>query len=104
MDACARLLKPGGKLIPCKAKVYGQLVQCSVLQQSFGVVNSGSFNLTGIGGKLHTRFLCEFLETLEHVVLCDPHELVQIRFDSPEQIRQQPLASNPVPSGATTVS
>lgn len=90
MDACKRLLKPQGRLLPCRATVHGQLVHCPILRHSFGATHAcSSFKLPGGGCRLYQGFVCEFLEDFDHVVLSEPHELLQICFDDPEEIQQQ---------------
>ena len=88
MDACKRLLKPQGRLLPCRGTVYGQLVDCPILRHSFGGTHACS-SFKGVGGRLYQGFMCEFLEDFDHVILSEPHELLHICFDDPEQIQQQ---------------
>mmetsp|Transcript_19801 Transcript_19801/g.46208 ORF Transcript_19801/g.46208 Transcript_19801/m.46208 type:complete len:838 (+) Transcript_19801:91-2604(+) len=96
LDACKRLLKPAGKLIPCGATVYGQLVQSSSLRNRFTTVG-GCFDLENITCKPRDAYVCDFLDTLDHRVLSEPQELLQIQFDNPaeleRQLQQQDLGS-----------
>ena len=89
LDACERLLKPGGCLIPCSATLYGQLVECPGLQDRFSCFNCGKFCLSGF--QLRNKYACDFLDTLEHKVLSSPTKMMFIPFDQPKELRHQLL-------------
>ncbi|CAK9031570.1 unnamed protein product [Durusdinium trenchii] len=84
LDACERLLKPDGRLIPSSATLFGQLVECPCLQARFGCDH---FQLTSV--QLRENFVCDFLENLEHKILSGPAELMHIPFDKPKDLRCQ---------------
>ncbi|CAJ1409077.1 unnamed protein product [Effrenium voratum] len=85
MDACERLLKPTGQLIPCGATVYGQLICCPALQAFF---SCDGFQLRGECILRRDGALCDFLDKMEHRILSEPVELLRVCFDEVEQMRE----------------
>ncbi|CAE8690743.1 unnamed protein product [Polarella glacialis] len=96
LDACERLLRSGGVLIPRRAVVFGMLVSCPMLSERFCPA-AQEFTLEGVAWKPREPFVCEFLELLPHEPLTTPTELLRLDFGNPAQLRQQ-LAACKLPT------
>ncbi|CAE8607600.1 unnamed protein product, partial [Polarella glacialis] len=96
LDACERLLRSGGVLIPRRAVVFGMLVSCPMLSERFCPA-AQEFALEGVAWKPREPFVCEFLELLPHEPLTTPTELLRLDFGNPAQLRQQ-LAACKLPT------
>lgn len=87
--ARAELLRPDARLVPGRARLWGQLVDSSQLYGRNAVSDVGGFDLSAFGQLRSLEYFSTYLAQYEHRVLCEPFPLLDVDFavgDEPAEL------------------
>lgn len=74
------LLRPDARLVPGRARLWGQLVDSRQLYGRNAVSDVGGFDLSAFGQLRSLEYFSTYLNQYEHQVLCEPFPLFDVDF------------------------
>lgn len=95
-DAKARLLKEGARIIPCKARVWVQLVESDELRARYHVEDALGFDLSAFNALQDPRVLQLDLKRFDYKTLTDPILAFEVDFEQDFKLMGEYLCSSPV--------